>query len=73
MNRDSTGQVEPIFVTVADAAVILGLKPWSVYQLLKAEPGRPPVIRSVKQGGRRSVVLASLRDYASRLEQEQSA
>jgi hypothetical protein len=62
VNKDSTGQVEPIFVTVADAAVILGLKPWSVYQLLKAD-----AIKSVKQGGRRSVSYASLREYADNL------
>lgn len=64
MAADSTGQVEPIFVTVADAATLLGLKPWSVYQLLK---GDDPVIRSVKQGGRRSVSYRSLKEYADSL------
>lgn len=67
MDKNSTGQVEPIFVTVADAATLLGLKPWSVYQLLRAEEGDEPAIKSVKQGGRRSVSYASLREYANNL------
>lgn len=64
MNKESTGQVEPIFVTVKDAAAILGLSPYSVGQLLR---GDEPAIRSVKQGGRRSVSMASLREYADNL------
>lgn len=68
MGTEPTGQVEPIFVTVADAATMLGLKSWSVYQLLRAddETGEP-AIKSVKQGGRRSVSYKSLREYADNL------
>lgn len=62
MNKESTGQVEPIFVSVKDAARILGLSAWSVYQLLN-----DGVIDSRYQGRRRTVVLKSVRDYAAGL------
>jgi hypothetical protein len=58
----STGQVEPIFVSVKDAAKILGLAPITVYKLLN-----DGVIDSRYQGRRRSVVLTSLHDYAAGL------
>lgn len=72
MNTDSTGQVEPIFVTVADAALILGLTRADVAHLL--EPTSGPAIAWVEQFGRTSVVLASLREYANALiEQRKTA
>lgn len=64
MNKESTGQVEPIFVTVKDAALILGLSAYSMGQLIK---GDDPAIKSVMQGGRRSVSYKSLREYADNL------
>lgn len=60
--QKSTGQVEPIFVSVKDAALILGLSQFSVYQLLNNG-----AIESRYQGRRRSVVLTSLREYAAAL------
>lgn len=62
MAKESTGQVEPIFVSVKDAARILGLSAWSVYQLLNEG-----LIDSRYQGRRRSVVLKSVQDYAAAL------
>lgn len=67
MNQESTGQVEPIFVTVKDAALILGLSPYSMGQLLRPDESGEPPIKSVKQGGRRSVSYRSLREYADTL------
>lgn len=58
-----SGTVDPIFVSVKDAARILGgISPWSVYQLLDAG-----TIQSQYHGRRRLVVLASLREYAAGL------
>lgn len=63
MDSESTGQVEPIFVTVADAALILGLAADEVEQLIRAG-----YVKAVEQFARQSVVLASLYDYAKRLQ-----
>lgn len=58
-----TGTLEPIFVSVKDAAKILGgISPWSVYELLNA--GK---IKSQYHGRRRLVNVASLREYAEAL------
>lgn len=58
-----TGSIEPIFVSVKDAAKILGgISPWSVYQLLDAG-----AIKSQYHGRRRLVVVDSLREYAKAL------
>lgn len=55
--------VEPIFVSVKEAARILGnVSPWSVYQLLDEAK-----IESRYHGRRRLVVLDSLRSYAKGL------
>lgn len=54
--------VEPIHVSIKDAAVILGVSPWSVRELLEAE-----AIAGRYFGKRRLVVLASLREYAAGL------
>ena len=54
--------IDPIFVSVDDAAKVLALSPWSVYQLLDSEE-----IRSVYRGRRRLVDVASLREYAAGL------
>lgn len=64
-----TGTVEPIFVSVKDAAQILGgISPWSVYQLLDNK-----VIASQYHGRRRLVRLDSLREYAKGLPTEPAA
>lgn len=56
-------EVTPIFVTVKDAAAILGgVSPWTVNQLC-----RDDVIESRFHKRRRLVVLASLKAYAESL------
>jgi excisionase family DNA binding protein len=54
--------VEPIFVSVKDAARILSLSPWAVYNLLDDKK-----IDAQYQGRRRLVRLASVREYADNL------
>lgn len=55
----TTATLPPIFVSVKEAAKMLGISPWSTYQLLDAEQ-----IESRYHGRRRLVLLTSLRDYA---------
>lgn len=55
-------QVNPIFVSVREAARILGLSTWSVYQKLDSQQ-----IASRYDGRKRLVVLESLREYAAAL------
>lgn len=64
-DTSTTEAIEPIFVSVKDAARILAISPWSCYQLLDA--GK---IEDRYQGRRRLVVLASLRAYAAGLPSE---
>lgn len=54
--------IDPIFVSVKEAARILGLSTWSVYQKLDSQ-----TIASQYEGRKRLVVLASLREYAANL------
>lgn len=54
--------IDPIFVSVKEAADMLGLTPWSVYQLLDRQE-----IESRYHGRRRLVLVTSLREYAERL------
>lgn len=64
---DATAEVstvEPIFVSVKDAAKVLGISLWAMYQLLDDE-ARP--IDSRYKGSRRLVSVASLREYAANL------
>jgi hypothetical protein len=69
-----TERVEPYFVTVADAALILGLDREDIAELIEPASGGSPTIAWVEQFGRVSIVLASLRDYAEALiEQAQTA
>lgn len=56
------GTIDPIFVSVAQAAKALNISPWSCYQLLKDQR-----IRSAKHGTRRLVYVDSLREYADSL------
>ena len=55
-------EIQPIFVSVKEAAHILGLTTWSVYQLLDAQK-----IASQYHGRRRLVRVESLREYADSL------
>lgn len=57
-----SADLTPIFVTVKDAAKMLAITPWSVYQLLNEEK-----IASQYHGRRRLVSVASLRAYAAGL------
>lgn len=54
--------IEPIFVSVKDAAKALGLSTWSMYQLLDAK-----AVESQYHGRRRLVSVTSLREYAASL------
>jgi excisionase family DNA binding protein len=56
------GSIEPIFVSVKQAAKALNISPWSCYQLLDA--GK---IKSQYSGRRRLVRVDSLRAYADGL------
>lgn len=55
-------QIDPIYVPVKEAARLLGLSTWSVYQKLDAQ-----VIESRYDGRKRLVSMASLREYADSL------
>ena len=55
-------EVDPIHVSVKEAARLLGLSAWSVYQLLDGQH-----IESRYAGRKRLVVMASLRKYAEAL------
>jgi excisionase family DNA binding protein len=60
--------LQPIFVSVKEAARLLTLTPWSVYKLLDAGE-----IEARYHGKRRLVVLTSLREYAAHLPSERDA
>lgn len=55
-------ELDPIYVTVKEAARILGLSTWSIYSKLDAQE-----IASRYDGRKRLVVLESLREYAASL------
>lgn len=55
-------EIQPIFVSVKDAARLLGLTTWSVYKLLDEQK-----ITSRYHGRRRLVLVDSLREYADSL------
>lgn len=67
-DSQATTAVEPIFISVKQAALVLSLTPAYVYELLDAQ-----VIESQYQGRRRLVRLASLRSYADALPTERPA
>jgi len=64
----TTGELEPIFISVKETARILSLTPWSVYQL--CDQGE---LEAQYHGKRRLVRLASVRSYADRLPTERDA
>lgn len=61
-------EVEPIFISVEDAASVLALTKWTVYGLC-----RDGVIESRIQGRRRLVVVESLKAYAAALPSKREA
>ncbi len=65
-----TEGIEPIHVSVADAARILGISPHHCNRLINADDSP---IASRYLGKRRLVVLASLREYAANLPIEREA
>lgn len=67
MTSPDTAKLEPIFVSVKQAADMLNVTPWSVYQLL-GEKDCP--LDSRYFGKRRLVSVASLREYAANLPTE---
>lgn len=64
MNAGSlpSSSLEPIYVSVKEAATMLSISPWSCYQLLDAQ-----AIDSRYHGRRRLVSVTSLRAYAEGL------
>lgn len=55
-------ELDPIFISVKEAARMLGVSTWTLYQLLDSQ-----TIASQYHGRKRLVVLASLREYAAGL------
>lgn len=55
-------ELDPIYVSVKEAARILGLSTWAIYQKLDQQ-----IIESRYDGRKRLVVLTSLREYAANL------
>jgi hypothetical protein len=64
-NGEAATTLEPIFISVKEAARMLNLTPWSMYQILDAEK-----VEARYFGRRRMVVLASLREFAKSLPTE---
>lgn len=58
----ATPAPEPITVSPAVAAELLGISLWSVHKLIKDQS-----IPSGKVGGRRIIKMADLRDYVDRI------
>lgn len=57
--------LDPIFVSVKEAARAVNVSPWTMYQLLDAQE-----VEGRYQGRRRLVVVESLREYARNLPNE---
>ena len=55
-------KIDPISISVKDAAATLGVSPMTVYRLCDAQ-----AIESVYLGRKRLVLVASLREYAANL------
>ena len=64
---DTTSSLDPILVSVKDAAGALGITTWSIYQLLRENK-----IDSRYHGKRRLIVVESLREYAAKLPTEKT-
>jgi len=62
--ENTAKSIEPIFVSVKDAAQMLGLSTWEVYTLTS---GDDPAIKVSYKGRRKLVHVDSVRDYAANL------
>lgn len=60
-----SAKADPLLVGVNDAAAMLGVSRWAIYQLIKGEQ-----IESRWLGQRRLIVVESLRSYAAGLPAE---
>lgn len=58
------GRIDPIFVSVKDAAAALGVSTWQMYQLVS---GDDAVIDARRAGKRVLVSVEALREYAANL------
>lgn len=65
MAQPDTASLEPIFVSVKQAAHMLNITPWSVYELLKDDR-----LDARYHGKRRLVSVESVREYAKNLPTE---
>ena len=68
MNKTTSEEADPeavLLLSVADAAVLLGLSKWTMYELMHA--GHLP---SIKVGRRRLIARADLRAYVAKLRRE---
>lgn len=65
-----TPSIDPIFVSVKEAARAINVSPWVMYQLLDEQP---PAVVSRYKGRRRLVDVESLREYARNLPTERPA
>lgn len=59
-------ELDPIYVSVKEAARILGVSTWLMYQRLDAQ-----AIESRYEGRKRLVSYASLKDYAAAMPEQQ--
>lgn len=61
----TSADLDPIFVSVKKAAAMLGITPWSIYELLKTD-----TLDARYYGKRRLVSVESVREYAANLPTE---
>lgn len=66
---------DPIFVSVKEAARLLGLTPWSVYQLCNSGvlASGKDLTPTGEEGKRRLVSMASVKEYADRVLQGEAS
>ncbi|QSB15168.1 helix-turn-helix domain-containing protein [Natronosporangium hydrolyticum] len=57
------GQLPPLLLRPEQAAQILSMSRWKVFELIRLGE-----LRSVKSGGSRRIPVAAVREYVSRLE-----
>lgn len=65
MSPSDTADLEPIYISVKQAAAMLGIVPWSVYELLKDDK-----LDARYFGKRRLIRLDSVRAFAETLPAE---
>lgn len=67
MPEVTADSIDPIFVSCKDAAKVLGLSIWEMYEMTS---GDDPVIKVSFRGRRKLVHVDSLREYAANLPTE---